>query len=247
MPSLWYNNFNAKNQSRESQYGWRIVGNRLALHYRVSRSNFRRGSEGDPPLAVLPRNLFRWFIKVLVYVSRAGEKLEHALKSFDISVIGLVCADFGSSTGGFVDCLLQSGAEKVYAVETGYGVLDYKLRQDKRVVVMERENAMHVELPEKVDFITLDTSWTKLDKVLPNAFKNLKDGSQIVALVKPHYEADPKMLRKGKLLEEFIPEVLERVKAKLQELGIKILAEVESPILGEKGKNKEYLFHLSLI
>ncbi len=181
----------------------------------------------------------------MAYASRAGDKLEHALKTFNISVAGLTCADFGSSTGGFVDCLLQAGAPKVYAVETGYGVLDYKLRIDPRVVVMERENAMHVVLPEKVDFITIDTSWTKLEKVVPNALNNLKPGSHMVTLVKPHYEADVKMLRKGKLPEENIPEVLEKVKAILQTLGVTVLGEVESPILGEKGKNKEYLFHLS--
>src|SRR3989344_5218836 len=140
----------------------------------------------------------------MTYASRAGEKLEHALKTFNINVVSLTCADFGSSTGGFVDCLVQAGAKKVYAVETGYGVLDYKLREDERVIVMERKNAMHVELPEKVDFITIDTSWTKLDKVVPNALNNLKDGGQIITLVKPHYEAGPKMLRKGRLLDEFI-------------------------------------------
>ena len=106
----------------------------------------------------------------MTYASRAGEKLEHALKSFGISVLGYVCADFGSSTGGFVDCLLQAGAKKVYAIETGYGVLDWKLRNDQRVIVMEKTNAMHVELPEKIDLITIDTSWTKLEKIIPNAF-----------------------------------------------------------------------------
>lgn len=181
------------------------------------------------------------------YVSRAGEKLEHALSSFNIKVAGLTCADFGSSTGGFVDCLLQGGAKKVYAVETGYGVLDWKLRNDRRVVVMERTNAMHVELPEKVDFLTIDTSWTKLEKIVPNALKNLKSDGQIVALVKPHYEAEPKMLRKGKLLEEFIPEVLKKVKQQLEENGVNILDGTESPIVGEKGKNKEYLLHFIML
>ncbi|MDP2641733.1 MAG: SAM-dependent methyltransferase [bacterium] len=178
------------------------------------------------------------------YVSRAGEKLEHALRTFDVKVEGLICADFGASTGGFTDCLLQHGAKKVYTIETGYGVLDYKLRMDERVVVMERENAMHVELPEKVDFITIDTSWTKLEKVIPNALNNLKNGGKIIALVKPHYEAEPKLIRKGKLPEEFIPAVLESVKAKLRGLSLEVLQETESPILGEKGKNKEYLLLL---
>ena len=180
----------------------------------------------------------------MAYVSRAGEKLEYALKKFEINISGFICADFGSSAGGFVDCLLQLGANKVYAIETGYGVLDYKLRKDERVIVMERKNAMHVELPEKVDFISIDTSWTKLNKIVPNAIKNLKESGQIIALVKPHYEAEPKMLRKGKLLDEFIPEVLNSVKNELREIGIKILDETESPILGERGKNREYLFYL---
>lgn len=178
------------------------------------------------------------------YVSRAGEKLEHALKIFNVSVKGLTCADFGSSAGGFVDCLLGHGAAKVYAVETGYGVLDYKLRQDSRVVVMERTNAMHVKLPEKVDLITIDTSWTKLEKIIPNAIKNLKPGSYIITLVKPHYEAEPKLLHRGKLVDNFIPEVLGKVKKKLREIGVQVLNETESPILGGKGGNKEYLFLL---
>lgn len=176
------------------------------------------------------------------YASRAGEKLEHALKTFEVDVKDLVCADFGSSAGGFVDCLLQFGATKVYAVETGYGVLDWKLRNDQRVVVLERENAMHIELPEKADLITVDTSWTKLEKVIPNALKNIKPEGRIIALVKPHYEAEQRMLRKGRLEEEFIPEVLDNVRTKLKEIGLEILKETESPVLGEKGKNKEYLF-----
>ncbi len=179
------------------------------------------------------------------YASRAGEKLEHAIKVFDINIADMVCADFGSSTGGFVDCLLQFGAKKVYAVETGYGVLDYKLRTNDKVIVMERKNAMHVELPEKADFISIDTSWTRLDKIMPNALKNLKADGKIVTLVKPHYEAETSMLRKGKLSEEYIPEVLESVKSRLKNLDIKILNETESPILGEKGKNREFLFFIT--
>lgn len=96
-----------------------------------------------------------------------------------------------------------------------------------------------------VDFITIDTSWTKLSKVVPNALKNLKDEGWIITLVKPHYEAELKMLRKGKLLEDFIPEVLNAVREDLKELGVEILAETESPIVGEKGKNKEYLLYLA--
>lgn len=180
----------------------------------------------------------------MAYASRAGEKPEHALKEFKPDVSNLICADFGSSTGGFVDCLLQHGAQKVYAVETSYGTFDWKLRNDPQVVVMERQNAMYVTLPEKVDFITIDTSWTKLEKVVPNALLNLKPDGKIIVLVKPHYEAGQPRLVKGKLPEEFIPEVLVEVKIKLKGLGLEILGETESPILGEKVKNKEFLFYL---
>ncbi len=175
------------------------------------------------------------------FVSRAGEKLQFALHEFKIDVKDLTVADFGSSTGGFVDCLLRNGAKKVYAIETGYGVFDWKLRNDPRVVLMERTNAMHVTLPEKMDFITVDTSWTKQKNILPNVIKNLKPGKNIISLIKPHYEASPKYLRKGKLSEEFLPEVLENVKNDIKAVNCEILKMVESPILGEKGKNKEFL------
>lgn len=178
------------------------------------------------------------------YVSRAGQKLQHALDTFGVNIRGFVCADFGSNKGGFVDCLLQNGAIKVYAVETGYGTLEWKLRKDERVVVMERTNAMHVELPEKMDMITVDTSWTKLDKVIPNALQNLKDGGRIIALVKPHYEAEPKLLRKGTLPDEFIPAVLSAVQVRLEKTGVQVVDKIQSPIVGGKGKNKEYLLYL---
>jgi 23S rRNA (cytidine1920-2'-O)/16S rRNA (cytidine1409-2'-O)-methyltransferase len=180
-----------------------------------------------------------------MFVSRAGEKLAFALEKFNVSPKGLVVADFGSSTGGFVDCNLQNGAKKVYAVETGYGVLDWKLRNDPRVVVMERTNAMHVTLPEKVDLITVDTSWTKQKNILPNAKSNLKDNGIIISLIKPHYEADAKFLRKGKLLEEKTQEVINQVLDGVKNLGFKVEGITESPILGEKGKNKEFLVMLS--
>ncbi len=181
----------------------------------------------------------------MAYASRAGEKLEHALKEFSVNVAGLTCADFGSSAGGFVDCLLQAGATKVYAVETGYGVLDWKLRSDPRVITMEKQNAMHVTLPEKADLLTIDTSWTKLEKIVPNALLNLKPEGHIIALIKPHYEAPAHLIHKGKLPDEAIPAVLEKVRADMQRLHLTILAETESPITGEKKKNKEFLIYLA--
>ncbi len=178
------------------------------------------------------------------FVSRAGEKLEHALNVTGFNPKDLVCADFGSNTGGFVDCLLQHGAKKVYAVETGYGVLDWKLRTNKNVVVMEKTNAMHVILPEKMDFISVDTSWTKLENIIPNVLNNLADNGFIIVLIKPHYEAERYMLEKGRLKDNFIPEVLLKTKEKLMKFSLEILSETESPILGGKGKNREFLISM---
>lgn len=178
------------------------------------------------------------------FASRAGEKLEHALDTFKIDVTGKICADFGASTGGFVDCLLQHGAEKVYAVETGYGLLDWKLRNDPRVVVMERTNAMHVTLAEKVDLISMDTSWTRIENTIGNATANLKPDGEIIALIKPHYEASSRQLRKGKLPEDQIGEVIANVKETLLKFDVEVIAETESPLVGSKGGNKEWLMLL---
>lgn len=175
------------------------------------------------------------------YVSRAGEKLQFALDTFKINVQNLVVADFGSSTGGFVDCLLQNGVKKVFAVDTAYGELAWKLRNDPKVVVMERTNAMHVTLPVKVDLVTIDTSWTKQILTIPNAFRNLKDKGTIISLIKPHYEAPKEYLEKGKLKDEYIDDVLEKVSNDITAVGGKIIKLIESPVVGEKGKNREFL------
>src|SRR5688572_30828179 len=146
------------------------------------------------------------------FVSRAGQKLEHALTTFDVNVTGRTCADLGSNVGGFVDCLLRRGAAKVYAVDTSYGTLDWRLRNDPRVVVMERTNAMHVELPEPVSLVTIDVAWTKQRLILPSARRLIDAGGDVVTLVKPHYEAEPTLLRKGVLPEENLDTVFEKVK-----------------------------------
>jgi 23S rRNA (cytidine1920-2'-O)/16S rRNA (cytidine1409-2'-O)-methyltransferase len=179
------------------------------------------------------------------FVSRAGEKLQFALTSFKFSTKGLICADFGSSTGGFVDCLLQNGATKVYSVDTAYGELAWNLRNDKRVVVLERNNAMHVALPEKVDLISIDCGWTRQKLVLPNAINNLKENGTIISLIKPHYEADPKDIVKGKLKEEMVAVVLEKVKKDIEGLGLTVNGMVKSPIEGARAKNDEYLMLLT--
>lgn len=180
------------------------------------------------------------------FVSRAGGKLQFALDHFKVSVKGKICADFGCSTGGFTDCLLQNGAKKVYAVDTAYGELAWKLRKNPRVVVLERTNAMHVDLVEKMDLITVDVSWTKQKNILSNALKNLKKSGVIISLIKPHYEAPQKYLRKGKLLDEKVEEVLESIKKNIEEAGAKIVNFVDSPIIGEKGGNREFLVHLQI-
>lgn len=169
------------------------------------------------------------------FVSRAGQKLQHALASFEIDVTGFVCADLGSNTGGFVDCLLQRGAAKVYAIDTGYGALEWKLRKDPRVVAMERTNAMHATLPEPVDFVSIDVAWTRQRHILPAAKRMLKEGGQVVTLIKPHYEAEEGMLRGGVLREEHLDEVIAQVKNHVESAGFDVVGVVESPIKGAKG------------
>lgn len=202
------------------------------------------------------------------YASRAGEKLEFALKTFQTDVSGLVCADFGSSTGGFTDCLLQHGAKKVYAVETGYGLLDWKLRNDARVMVLERTNAVHVELPEQVDLITIDTGWTKQSAILPSAYKNLKADGRVISLVKlsfeiggqsrevkgqpkgeekvdgGNYSGSHKKTPSDSDCADRIDSILRTVEQDIANSGFSIVQSTQSPILGAKGKNIEYLYLL---
>lgn len=179
-----------------------------------------------------------------LYASRSGAKLEFALNEFKIDVTGLICADLGCSTGGFTDCLLTRNAARVYAVDTGYGVIDWRLRQDPRVVVLERTNALHVVLPELCDFISVDVSWTPQKYILPHALSLLSPSGQLVTLLKPHYEAPKKWLNHGFLKPEYLPQVTDLVNSQLNDLGISVSGFIQSPILGEKGGNTEYLLHV---
>lgn len=176
------------------------------------------------------------------FASRAGEKLDYALKEFQIDVKGFTCADFGASVGGFVDCLLKRGAAKVYAVETGYGELAWKLRNNEKVVVMEKTNAMHVVLPQKMDLISNDTSWTKQEKIFPNILNNLKDTGIIVTLIKPHYEADKSLLHHGKL-EEDTAEIVAKQVYEMLPKTFPVVAKgfIKSPLVGSKGGNSEFI------
>ncbi|GIW76891.1 MAG: hypothetical protein KatS3mg104_1954 [Phycisphaerae bacterium] len=179
------------------------------------------------------------------FVSRGGIKLQHAIQTFGMDVKGLICADLGCSTGGFTDCLLQYGAKRVYAVDTGYGVLDWKLRKDARVVVRERTNAMHVSLPETMDLVVIDCAWTKQAYILPAAKKLLKPDGQIVTLLKPHYEASPTILRKGILPQDMVESVVTDVILRIESSGWSVVNRVESPIKGSKG-NTEWLLQLKM-
>jgi 23S rRNA (cytidine1920-2'-O)/16S rRNA (cytidine1409-2'-O)-methyltransferase len=175
------------------------------------------------------------------YVGRGGLKLRHALDEFGIHPSGWVCADLGCNVGGFTDCLLHAGAAKVYAVDTGYGALAWKLRQDARVVVMERTNALHVTPPELVELVVMDLGWTPQRHAIPAALKWLKEGGRIVTLIKPHYEAsrDQKALLRGGVLEEVEAErVVERVLAEIQGMGLEVRGVTRSPVIGGAGKGK---------
>ena len=169
------------------------------------------------------------------FVSRAGLKLDHALATFRVDVTGGVCADLGSNVGGFVDCLLRRGAARVYAVEKGYGVVEWKLRKHPRVVVMERTNAMHVQLPEPVDLVSIDVAWTRQRNILPAARRLVKPGGVVVTLVKPHYEADARLLKKGILPAEALDGVVDAVTRDVSEAGFDLEQITPSPIAGGEG------------
>ena len=178
------------------------------------------------------------------FVSRGGEKLQSAIENWKLKTENLVVLDVGCSTGGFVDCLLQNKAAKVYALDTAYGELAWKLRNDPRVVVMERTNILHLEsMPESLDLITIDAGWTKLELVLPVIKKFLKPNGQIIALLKPHYETDKKNLVKGVVKPDLVEEIKNQVIRNIEHLGFRITEVIDSPILGGAG-NKEYFLRI---
>ena len=178
------------------------------------------------------------------YASRAGLKLAAAIQAFGLDTTGFTCCDFGSHVGGFVDCLLQHGATRVYAVDPSYGVLDYTLRRDKRVVVCERTNALKFTCPEPCDLITIDVGWTQQRLILPAAQRCLQSATgRVITLVKPQYEAPQSWLHGGILPTERLEEVLAVCRDDVCQLGWKILGEIESPIRGHGG-NVESLWLL---
>lgn len=177
------------------------------------------------------------------FVSRGGEKLQHALDTFGVDPGGLTCADFGASTGGFTDALLQAGAARVYAIDVGYGQLDYAMRSDERVVVMERTNVRHLDsLPEPVDLVTIDVSFISLRLVLPVAARVLKAGGRCIALVKPQFEAGKEQVPRGGVVRstEIHRQVLRLAAGYGEESALGARDVAISPITGPKG-NREFL------
>ncbi len=182
----------------------------------------------------------------LPYVSRGGLKLAAALDRFSIPIEHAICADVGASTGGFTDCLLQRGAAKVYAIDVGYGQLDWKIRSDPRVVVMDRTNARYVDaLPEPIDVVVIDASFISLRLILPSVLKWLKPSAQVVALIKPQFEAGRERVGKGGVVRstEVHADVIRSIWQAAIELGFTPIDLIRSPIAGPAG-NIEFLIWL---
>lgn len=181
------------------------------------------------------------------YVGRGALKLEHALGAFALVVRGLTCADFGCNVGGFTDLLLRRGARRVFAVDTGYGALAWSLRNDGRVTVMERTNALHAEPPpETIDLVVIDMGWTPQRLAVPAALRWLtpEPHGRIITLIKPHYEVDKEdaksLLVKGVLPDDMAERIAEQAAARAGEWGAQLLGLTRSPIRGGAGKgNKE--------
>lgn len=177
------------------------------------------------------------------YVSRGGFKLEHAIEAFGLPVRDRVATDLGASTGGFTDCLLQYGAARVYAVDVGYGQLDYRLRTDERVIVMERVNARHLDsLPEPVDLVTIDVSFISLRHVLPVAARLLAPSGDVVALIKPQFEAGQDAVnRRGVVADERVrAQVVEEITECAAGVDLRFQGLTRSPVPGPAG-NAEFL------
>jgi 23S rRNA (cytidine1920-2'-O)/16S rRNA (cytidine1409-2'-O)-methyltransferase len=184
----------------------------------------------------------------LPYVSRGGLKLAHALDVFAVEAAGRTAIDVGASTGGFTDCLLQRGASRVYAVDVGYGQLAWKLREDPRVVCMERTNIRQLTpqiLGASPDLAVIDASFISLDKVLPPTLALLSPQAEVVALIKPQFEVGKGQVGKGGVVRDphQHAEVIARIREEAQALGCMVLGVTDSPLLGQKG-NREFLIHL---
>lgn len=185
------------------------------------------------------------------YVSRGGYKLEKAIEEFDINLEGKYCGDFGASTGGFTDCMLQNGAKKVYAIDVGYGQLDWSIRSNDKVVVIERTNLRYLDenlIKEELDFISIDVSFISLTLILPKAFNLIKDEGKIVALIKPQFEATREDVGKNGIVKDLAVRkaTIEKIYNFVKENGFKITNFTFSPITGATG-NVEFLAEIEKV
>ncbi|MFZ0688011.1 MAG: TlyA family RNA methyltransferase [Terriglobales bacterium] len=231
--------------SRERAQALILAGKVLVNEQKVSKAGAAIDSE----------SALRLLGEDLRYVSRGGLKLERALEHWNIDLRGKVCLDVGASTGGFSDCMLQHGAIKVIAVDTGYGQLDFGLRKDERLRLLEKTNARYLEpadLGERVDFIAMDVSFISATLVLPAVIRaaryyagpTFEKGCQIVVLVKPQFEAGRELVGKGGIVRDESAQraAVSRVETTLLDLGCQRPSWIESPILGGEG-NREFLLH----
>jgi len=228
-------------ESRERGQAIIIAGQVLVNGQKVEKS----GSlvPGDADIRILGEQM--------PYVSRGGLKLEKALAEFTIDVKEKTCLDVGASTGGFTDCLLQQGANKVYAVDVGYGQMAWKVRQDPRVVVIERTNIREMDaalIPEKADIAVIDVSFISLEKVIPSILLFLNPGAGIIALIKPQFEVGRGQVGKGGIVRDEASRAaaVEKVKTAFQNNGLDVKGIIPSPITGQDG-NVEYLIYAVIL
>jgi 23S rRNA (cytidine1920-2'-O)/16S rRNA (cytidine1409-2'-O)-methyltransferase len=222
--------------SREKARGMIMAGEVLVNGSRIDKPGTRVGPDDDISVKARPR-----------FVSRGGEKLAGALHDFDFAVTGRICADVGASTGGFTDCLLQNGAARVYAIDVGYGQIDLRLRNDERVIVMERTNARHIDrLPEPIDLVVIDASFISLKILLPVIQGWLANPADIIALVKPQFEAGKGEVGKGGVVRsvETHRRVLDDIMAFARRSGFAVRGLTISPLKGPAG-NIEFLAWLA--
>ncbi len=207
-----------------------------------------QGQKIDKAGALVQRDAeIRILGEVLPYVSRGGLKLEKAIQEFGVSVVGKAALDVGASTGGFTDCLLQHGCANVYAVDVGYGQIAWKLRQDPRVVVIERTNIREMAssvIPEPVDVAVIDVSFISLEKVIPAVLKFLRPDAEIIALIKPQFEVGKDSVGKGGIVRDEAARsaAVDRVAAFFRDTGLDVKGVILSPITGQDG-NVEFLIY----
>jgi 23S rRNA (cytidine1920-2'-O)/16S rRNA (cytidine1409-2'-O)-methyltransferase len=248
LPSLIYNQPVAKKRLDNLLVTRELVENqKMAQSLIMAGEVTVSGKVITKPGTLVDENIVLKLAEKLPYVSRGGIKLAHALDEFKLDVTSLAAVDVGASTGGFTDCLLQRGAKQVYAIDVGYGQLDYKLRQDPRVVVMERVNAHHpFSLPDKVNVATMDLSFISVTQVIPNVVDHLTSPGYIIVLLKPQFEARREEVGKGGIIKD--PQVhalvLGRFIVWATEHDLRLHGLVASPILGAEG-NKEFLIFLT--